>query len=301
MRFTLRLGPPLSRSRPLPSLAAMLVLATMGQTAGGCSSAPPDVHATFEGIIAGSSSSGPLTGSMTVKVDGATAMGSLAFATSGSTNASTTPPTKLVGSAHGSSYAMQSVDGFQMAGSVSGSKTKGTLTGPGQVSAKFSGEDISHGTVTLYCGTYSGTDSGIWNFAVGASGDLSGAFAGAVLGDLSGSGTTQSLSLTWSASDPLAGNLSGTAQGSLSGTTVTGSWQGSGQSGTFMSNQSCPGAPPLDTGDAGSGSMGADDASTIVMDSGGTTCAASGSVCANPTSCCSGQCYTQSGGTSYCY
>jgi hypothetical protein len=282
---------------PAALLVSFLLLSAAAASVGACSNSPADVNATFEGVIAGTSDSGPVTGSLTVKVDGATAQGSLAFATSGTTG--TAPAsTKLVGSAQGSSYSMASSDGsWKMAGSVSGSKTTGTLTGPNDVSANYSAEDVSKGTITLYCGTYSGSDSGTWNFVVSGSGDLSGAFAGAALGSLSGSGNQQSLSINWSASDPLAGNLSGTAQGNVQDGSVSGAWSGSGLSGTFMSDQSCPGAPALADDDGGGSTMvsgGGDGGSSSL------SCVASGGVCTNPSACCSSQCYTQ-GSSSYCY
>jgi hypothetical protein len=250
--------------------------------------------------MAGSSNSGSVSGSLTLKVDGKTAVGMLAFAPSGGSSTAAMP-TRLSGSAHGSSYTMMSNDGWQMDGDVSGSKTKGTLSGPDGAKAKYSGEDSAKGTVTLYCGTYSGSDSGVWNFAVGPSGDLSGAFSGFVSGDLSGSGNAQSVSISWSASDPLAGNLSGSAQGSVSASnTVTGSWQGSSQSGTFTSDQSCPGAPAIDTGEGGATSTD-DGGGAITVDASAPACSPSGSVCTSPSFCCSGQCYSQTGGSSYCY
>jgi hypothetical protein len=281
------------------SVATRLFVVTLGIAGAqgvGCSSSPGDVHATFVGVMAGSSSSGPVSGSLTVKVDGAMAMGTLAFASQGSAGSPGGQKAQMTGSAHGTSYSMASTDGWQMKGDVSGSKTKGTISGPNGAMAKFSGEDSAKGMVTLYCGTYSGSDSGVWNFAVGPSGELSGAFSGLVSGEISGSGSAQSVSITWSASDALAGNLSGTAQGSVSASNaVTGSWQGSGQSGTFMSDQSCPGAPTVVTADGGSIDTAADAGSTT------SSCLASGSVCTSPGLCCAGQCYSQSGGGSYCY
>lgn len=288
----------MQRSIPELKVLGLVMFGLAGALGAGCSSSPGDVHATFVGVVAGSSNSGNVSGSLTVKVDGATAMGSIAFVMAGATANPT--PTKLAGSAHGTSYTMSSSDGWQMAGDVDGSKTKGTISGPNNAKAKYSGEDTTKGTVTLYCGTYSGSDSGIWNFAVGPSGDLSGAFSGFVSGDLTGSGNAQSVSISWSANDPLAGNLSGNAQGSVSGNNaVTGTWQGSGQSGTFMSDQSCPVAPVLegDDGGGGSGTGGGSGSGGST----GPTCSASGSVCTNPSLCCSGQCYSQSGGASYCY
>ena len=287
----------MKRSIPEVTVWGLVMSGMVAVGGAACSSSPGDVHATFVGVVAGSSDMGRMSGSLTVKVDGATAMGKIAFGPQGGTTNAGAMPAMLQGSAHGSSYSMSSSDGWQMTGDVDGSRTKGTLSGPNNAMAKYSGEDVAKGTVTLYCGTYSGSDSGIWNFAVGPSGDLSGAFSGSVSGDLTGSGDAQSVSINWSANDPLAGNLSGTAQGSISGnSSITGTWQGSGQSGSFTSDQSCPGAPVLDTGEGGT---------AIASDDGGGTaassCSASGSVCTSPSLCCSGQCYSQSGGGSYCY
>jgi hypothetical protein len=138
--------------------------------------------------------------------------------------------------------------GYTLTGEAQGTTTSGTFTGPGGASGSFSGADIWQGGVQAYCGSYSGSASGTWNFVVDGTGGLHGTFAGNASGSLSGQATSSSVSITWSAS-----SASGTATGAISGSSVQGSWQGSGGlQGSWQSDSSrCPGSAPTVSSSSG--------------------------------------------------
>jgi hypothetical protein len=148
------------------------------------------------------------------------------------------------GSQDSASYTAQSSDGSTtISGTVgsNGGSTTGTLMGSGG-SGTFGGQNTRVGQVQTFCGTYSGSASGNWNFVVSAAGSLSGAFSGAASGDLTGSASGTSANLQWS--DPSL-SVSGSATGTIdSSGVVTGQWSGSGYSGTWQSSSGgCMGVP----------------------------------------------------------
>lgn len=212
----------------LAALALLLLCAMMlipGCLPGASGGGP--ANGTYVGVIAGYDDNGSLSGSirLTLKDGKLTATMGLPTGT-----------VQMSGSLNGS----VSGDGWTAKGSVSGSSLNGSLSGPNNAKASFSAENDDGGTVTLYCGTYSGDASGIWNFAVSGSGSLTGVFSGDADGRLSGTLKGGTVSLSWSGSD-LLGNVSGQATGTASSGSVSGSWSGSGNSGTFASDQSCAG------------------------------------------------------------
>jgi hypothetical protein len=66
--------------------------------------------------------------------------------------------------------------GFALTGTTGQGAASGTYTGPASTSGGFAGLDATRNTVTVMCGTYSGsnTGTGIWNLQFSASGAASG-------------------------------------------------------------------------------------------------------------------------------
>jgi len=153
----------------------------------------------------------------------------------------------------------------EMRGTVS--KGKATLTGggytmnvavgkDGSISGTYKTPDGSEGNVALVnnsdgtaqtlCGTYTGSDSGTWNFVINGDGELAGSFYGFADGIIGGSATDTSVSVSWKGE--AFGPLSGTASGALTngGSTVSGTWESSdgSYSGTFMSDGTACAAQP---------------------------------------------------------
>jgi len=116
--------------------------------------------------------------------------------------------------------------GYQFNGTVSGSTLSGTWTGPGATGSFTTINSTGGSSVTVYCGTYSGTNTGTWNLAVSGS-TVSGSFSdtngnsGTLSGTVSGSTVTLTIS------------TGGTATGTINGTSVSGTWSAGNNSGTW--------------------------------------------------------------------
>jgi len=128
--------------------------------------------------------------------------------------------------------------GYTFMGTLSGNILAGTFSGPGGATGFFTALTIGAGTITTYCGTYSGTASGVWNFALQSTGQVLGAYAGpGGSGGVIGQATGSTLSGLW-------GNATedGTYSGSCSGSSVSGTWAETGglDSGTFAGSTPCP-------------------------------------------------------------
>ena len=125
--------------------------------------------------------------------------------------------------------------GYTFSGNASEGALLGSFSGPDSTSGAFSTLDSTENTITLYCGTFTGSDSGIWNMEISSNHDAAASAVSAshttlYTGDILGS----NLSLT---------NTAGAnASGVLSGTTLNGTWQTpDGDSGTFSaSTEACP-------------------------------------------------------------
>jgi hypothetical protein len=114
--------------------------------------------------------------------------------------------------------------GYTFSGVISTTGVNGTYVGPKGTGAFTL---LSSGNATPYCGTFTGTASGVWNFVTG-SGTLQGSYTdskgntGTLVGTVDGS---NKVTIT-----PAGG---GTATGAISGDTATGSWMSSGGMGTW--------------------------------------------------------------------
>lgn len=152
---------------------------------------------------------------------------------------------------------------YTLSGKSSGGAFDGTYTGPGG-SGNFSLLPASDGAVTLYCGTYDGDSSGVWNLVVDASGAALGSHCDASgCGALSGSVKGDAVELR----DPE--DTSALATGTTTGRTASGTWQGQKSSGgTWQGSvDACASVIPNDgaggaggatgTGEAGAGGSSA--------------------------------------------
>lgn len=116
------------------------------------------------------------------------------------------------------------------------SRIEGTFTGPAGRTGKFSVLFVpkAGGTVTVYCGTFTGLATGKWNLVVSSDGPASGSFTSSTgtSGNLSGAVSGGNVSLTWGAGTSASGPISGTSAGGATalwndGTGGSGSWSGS--------------------------------------------------------------------------
>jgi hypothetical protein len=115
--------------------------------------------------------------------------------------------------------------GYTFQGTLTNGVLSGTWTGPSS-NGSFSTLVGSSSSVTNYCGTFSGQDSGTWNFTISGT-TLSGSYTGTSgSGILTGTVNGNSVSISTQSG--------GTAQGTISGTNVSGTWMGGSKTGTWM-------------------------------------------------------------------
>jgi hypothetical protein len=113
--------------------------------------------------------------------------------------------------------------GYTLNGQITTSGIVGTFTGPSN-SGNFTALAGSSTTVTVYCGTYTGSSvGGTWNIVQNGT-TLNGVASGNPSVTLTGTVSGNSMSITW---------VTGSASGTISGTTVSGTWQDPRHSGTF--------------------------------------------------------------------
>jgi len=176
---------------------------------------PKTTAVVFVGTVNGDN--GSLSGSITLTITGTTVTGTFTIvAPSSSSHA-------LTGTYSTGSKAMAaSGDGYDFAGVYDGaSQLAGGMTGAS--SGTFVTVKDNGSTAVAYCGTFTGSDDGVFNFTV-------------VSGALHGTATTSSGTVI-----PLDGSVSGStitipglATGTISGTNASGNWDnGAGSSGTW--------------------------------------------------------------------
>lgn len=88
-----------------------------------------------------------------------------------------------------------------------------------------------------YSGTYSGTDSGSWSVSVSTNGTVTGTGNSNASGQFSISGTVNSSGTTSVSTSGTAGSSSWAGNINVTNGTLTGSWSGGGDSGTFSGNK----------------------------------------------------------------
>jgi len=117
--------------------------------------------------------------------------------------------------------------GYTFTGGLAGGVLSGTWIGPGTNGTFAALVAANSSSVTAFCGTFDGNDSGAWNVAQSGM-TLTGSFTGtAGSGSLSGTLVGSSVGLNFSG---------GTAQGTLNGTSMSGTWSGSAGSGTWQAS-----------------------------------------------------------------
>ena len=134
--------------------------------------------------------------------------------------------------ASGSGAVNLSGSGRTLVGTISGGKLGGTYTGPDGQGTFGTQQGATSSDVQLFCGTYSGASTGVWNLSKAGS-TLTGAYAddGGGSAALAGSVSGSSISLTFSG---------GTASGSLTNaTTMSGNWTAGAASGTWQGHSPC--------------------------------------------------------------
>jgi hypothetical protein len=216
----------------------------------------------------GSDSSGPSNNANTVAYSGTfaggTHSGTIRFTSEGApatvTGAALVAPTNLIGSlvfSDGSVlYLSGTLDGaallltapgYSFTGTLSGGIISGTFTGPAGESGNFSAALDTSANVVLYCGTYSGTDGGVFSLALNP--DRTGGVIVVPTGSSGGltgkarpkSGTTDQVEVLPDAAPTFViatGTIALIGPGPFD--TISGPWNdGSGGSGTFGGSTRC--------------------------------------------------------------
>jgi hypothetical protein len=186
-----------------------------GQTACGtqycCDSAHPFLCASTQSCYATAEAAAAACSSSCSSCDG-----KAHTVTTGGTGASQI----VKGTMDGSGRVTMSGGGWQLDGKVENGGISGDYTGP-KGSGNFAGVDATNDSVTRFCGTFSGADSGTWNLQTSSS-KATGSFAGSFAsGNLDGSVSGSSVSLRYSSP-----SASGTASGTISGSSVSGTYSG---------------------------------------------------------------------------
>jgi len=137
---------------------------------------------------------------------------------------------------------------YSLTGKSSGGTFAGTYSSPSD-SGTFSLLPATSGAVSLYCGTYDGDSSGVWNLAVDASGTALGSHCDdSECSALSGTVTGGSIKLSDPA-DPAA-----SATGTTSGNAASGTWIGQkSSSGTWQGSTDACGSATASGGAGGAG------------------------------------------------
>ena len=186
----------------------------------GCGGSSTSGTSSYHGIIAAAQESGTIA--IVISNTSSTATGTVTVS-SASTN--------LTGTYSSSSKALALAGGsYSFTGTLSNRTFSGIYIGP-KGAGQFSALSDEGTTVTSYCGTYSGSDSGVWNLTVDTAGNATGAFSsnagggsGVLTGTVNGSGA---LNVTFSG---------GSASGTISG---GGSWTASPASGSWTVTNHC--------------------------------------------------------------
>ena len=214
--------------RVVARLAALAVLA--GAVACSKDSTSPgggSVLGSYYGVFGASDGSTSVGGSLIIVLSGGAASGTLT-----PVGAAAIP---LAGTYDaGSGGVTVSGSGHTLIGTISGETLDGTYAGPGGRLGSFgTHHGASSSDVKLFCGSYTGASSGVWNLAMTGN-SLIGAYAddGGGSAQLTGSVTGSTLSITFSG---------GTAAGTLTtATAMTGTWTAGVNSGTWTGASPCP-------------------------------------------------------------
>jgi hypothetical protein len=255
------------RIRTWSLLATLLTTPTLALTLTHCSSndektsAPDSVEAgKYQGLITGTTE----TGVLEVTIEKASSTQSVRTQATGGSGASVSGSISLVngGKQITLTGSYDAVTGtltltgttgsgkYSLTGKASGGSFAGTYTSPGN-SGTFSLLPAISGAVTMYCGTYGGDSSGVWNLVVDGSGTALGSHCDSKsCGALTGKVTDDTVELQ----DP--GDPAASATGTISGTTASGTYQGKSNKGTWQGSvDGCDVVAPTD-GAGGAGGAG---------------------------------------------
>jgi hypothetical protein len=206
------------------ALAALAVVGACHKDSTGPSSS--SVLGNYYGVYGASNGSASAGGSLVIIIDVATASGTLTpVGQSGiSLTGSYTPSSGAVALTGGGSRTL--------VGAISGGKLNGSYTGPEGLGTFGTQHGATASDVQLFCGTYGGASSGVWNLSK-AGNTLAGAYAddGGGSDELSGSVSGSSINLNFTG---------GTASGSLTNaTTMSGTWTAGADQGTWQGHSPC--------------------------------------------------------------
>lgn len=184
-----------------------------------------NVLGTYYGVYGASNGSASAGGTVIIVVAASTATGTLTPVGQASipltgTYTSSTGAVSLSGSGH------------TLTGTISNGDLDGNYTGPDGTGSFGTHYGASATDVQLFCGTYTGASSGVWNLAKTAN-TLIGAYAdnGGGSARLTGSLSGSAISITFSG---------GTAAGTLtSATAMNGTWTAGAGSGTWVGQAPC--------------------------------------------------------------
>lgn len=255
------------RFRTWSLLASLLATPTLALTLTHCSSndgesSEPDSVAAgkYEGLLTGTTE----TGVLSVTIAKASSTQSVRTLATGGSGATVSGTIKLIGG--GAEITLtgsyDAVTGtlkltgttpsgkYSLTGKANGGAFSGTYTSPGNTGT-FSLASATKGDVTLYCGSYDGDSSGVWNLVVDAAGNALGSHCeSGGCGALNGKVTDGSVELSDPA-DPAA-----KATGTVSNSTASGTWKGKENSGTWHGSvDACDVGAPSD-GAGGAGGVG---------------------------------------------
>ena len=137
---------------------------------------------------------------------------------------------------------------YTLTGKANGGAFAGTYTSPGGAGS-FSLLPATSGAVTLYCGTYDGDSTGVWNLVVDSAGTALGSHCDSSdCSALSGTVTGNAIKL----SDPA--DPATVATGTQTGAAASGTWKGQkSSSGTWQGSVDACGSAAQNSGDAGAG------------------------------------------------
>jgi hypothetical protein len=127
--------------------------------------------------------------------------------------------------------------GYSFSGKLTGETISGSYSGP-KGEGDFAAQSTASSEVTVYCGSFDGAASGVWNLNVATNGTASGSYS-ETYGQMTGGVTGQVTDGVLKISCDSTGAASCTASGTLSGGSAHGTWSSQGLSGSWKGSD-CP-------------------------------------------------------------
>ncbi len=193
-------------------LLSLGLLAGLALAACKNNSTSPSTTLVFVGIVQGSS--GSLSGEISLTVTGTTASGTFKIVSPGASTHTLSGTYDT-----GNKKVAAAGDGYNFAGTYDGtSQLSGTMSGT--ASGTFDASRDDNNTAVAFCGTYTGSDAGVWSFTVVGTA-LSGSATSSGDGHVTSLGGTMSGNTITVALPGGGGNL---ATGTRSGNSASGTW-----------------------------------------------------------------------------